>query len=165
MASCNKPYSVKSSNPKMSGSEKPKSYMGGGMIKSYQVGGMVTKPRKMSPKEFTRGMMEDPRKPGAAMRAAKTNIMGPQEKRKGPGEYTPQAWAKRQMEMAMPEQELRRKSSPTKEVQRGKVTIEQIDNADRKYKEQLKKFDDETGRKIEEMKNELTRQKFKLRTA
>lgn len=41
MASCNKPYSVKSDNPKMSGSVKPKSYMGGGMIKSYQKGGMV----------------------------------------------------------------------------------------------------------------------------
>lgn len=41
MASCNKPYSVKSDNPKMSGSVKPKSYMGGGMIKSYEKGGMV----------------------------------------------------------------------------------------------------------------------------
>lgn len=39
---CNKPYTVKSDNAKMSGSEKPKSYMGGGMIKSYQMGGMVT---------------------------------------------------------------------------------------------------------------------------
>jgi hypothetical protein len=41
---CNKPYSVKSDNPKMSGSEKLKSYMGGGMIKSYQMGGMIEKP-------------------------------------------------------------------------------------------------------------------------
>jgi len=70
-SSCNKPYSVKSDNPKMSGSAKPKSYMGGGMIKSYQKGGIVTKPRKMSAAEFTRGMMEDPRKPGAMMRNVK----------------------------------------------------------------------------------------------
>ncbi len=146
---CNKPYSVTSSNPKMSGSEKPmRSYMGGGMIrsyekggmvkgsmpdltgdgkvtradvlkgrgvfkdggmvKSYQKGGMVSK-RQMSPEEFTRGMMEDPRKPGALMREAKRKIMGPQEKRKGPGTYTPQAWRQREMEMAMSESEMRRK--------------------------------------------------------
>lgn len=107
---CNKPYSVTSSNPKMSGSEKPmRSYMGGGMVKSYQKGGMVTKPRKMSPEEFTKGMMEDPRKPGALMREARRKIMGPQEKRKGPGTYTPQAWRQREMEMAMSESEMRRK--------------------------------------------------------
>ena len=42
MASCNKPYTVTSTNPKMSGSAKPmKSYMGGGMVKSYQKGGVV----------------------------------------------------------------------------------------------------------------------------
>lgn len=45
---CNKPYSVTSDNPKMSGSEKPMSYMGGGMVKSYQKGGMVTKSKPMS---------------------------------------------------------------------------------------------------------------------
>lgn len=53
MASCNKPYSVKSDNPKMSGSVKPKSYMGGGMIKSYQMGGMVEKP--MPAKSMSKG--------------------------------------------------------------------------------------------------------------
>lgn len=42
MAPCNKPYTVKSDNPKMSSSVKPmKSYMGGGMVKSYQKGGVV----------------------------------------------------------------------------------------------------------------------------
>lgn len=39
---CTKAYTVTSNNPKMSGSVKPKSYMGGGMIKSYQKGGLVT---------------------------------------------------------------------------------------------------------------------------
>jgi len=83
---CNKPYSVKSDNPKMSGSENPKSYMGGGMIKSYQKGGMVTKPRKMTETEFTRGMMEnpvnkragirDPRIKRAGMHNAALNITG-----------------------------------------------------------------------------------------
>ncbi len=51
---CNKPYTVKSDNAKMSGSEKPKSYMGGGMIKSYQMGGMVTpmaKPMSKGPSQ------------------------------------------------------------------------------------------------------------------
>jgi hypothetical protein len=50
---CNKPYTVKSDNAKMSGSEKPKSYMGGGMIKSYQMGGMVEKP--MPAKSMSKG--------------------------------------------------------------------------------------------------------------
>nr|AMP48188.1 hypothetical protein [uncultured bacterium]AMP48373.1 hypothetical protein [uncultured bacterium] len=72
---CNKPYTVKSDNAKMSGSAKPMgSYMGGGMVKSYQKGGMVTKPRKMGAAEFTRGMMEDPRNKGAGMRNAKLEI-------------------------------------------------------------------------------------------
>lgn len=74
MASCNKPYSVKSDNPKMSGSVKPKSYMGGGMVKSYQKGGMITMPRKTAKQEMMSRMMEDPRKPGAAMRNAKIEI-------------------------------------------------------------------------------------------
>ena len=66
MASCNKPYTVTSTNPKMSGSAKPmKSYMGGGMIKSYQKGGMVTMPRKTAKQEMMDRMMEDPRKSGA----------------------------------------------------------------------------------------------------
>jgi hypothetical protein len=50
----------------MSGSVKP--------IKSYQKGGMVTKPRQMSAAEFSRNMMEDPRKPGAMMRNARREI-------------------------------------------------------------------------------------------
>lgn len=70
MASCNKPYSVKSSNPKMSGSEKPKSYMGGGMIKSYQVGGMVEKP--MPAKSMSKGPS---RRLGPAKTRAKQEMM------------------------------------------------------------------------------------------
>ena len=83
---CNKPYTVKSDNAKMSGSEKPKSYMGGGMIKSYQKGGMVTKPRQMTEAEFFRGMMDnpvnkragirDPRIKRAGMHNAAQNITG-----------------------------------------------------------------------------------------
>ena len=90
---CNKPYSVQSSNPKMSGSVKPK---------SYQKGGMVTKskPRNMSAEEFTKGMMEDPRKPGAIMRNTARELEAMRPKRKGPGTYTPQAWRQREMEMA-----------------------------------------------------------------
>lgn len=115
MASCNKPYTVTSTNPKMSGSAKPmKSYMGGGMVKSYQKGGMVTKPRKMSPEEFTRGMMEDPRKKGAYMRNVKVEIESMAPKRKGPGTYTEEAYREREMEMAMPEYEMRRKQSKFK---------------------------------------------------
>ena len=154
MASCNKPYTVTSTNPKMSGSAKPmKSYMGGGMIrsyekggvvkggmpdltgdgkvtradvlkgrgvlkdggmvKSYQKGGMVSK-RQMSPEEFTRGMMEDPRKKGAAMRNVKVEIESMAPKRKGPGTYTEEADREREMEMAMPEYEMRRKQSKSK---------------------------------------------------
>lgn len=114
---CNKPYSVQSSNPKMSGSVKPK---------SYQKGGMVTKPRKMSAEEFTKGMMEDPRKPGAIMRNTARELEAMRPKRLGPGTYTKEAFREREMEMAMPEQELRRKSSPAEEVRRGKVTIEEL---------------------------------------
>lgn len=70
MASCNKPYSVKSSNPKMSGSAKPKSYMGGGMIKSYQKGGMVEKPMPAS------SMSKGPsRRLGPAKTRAKQEMM------------------------------------------------------------------------------------------
>jgi len=104
---CNKPYSVKSDNPKMSGSEKPMSYMGGGMIKSYQKGGLVTKPRKMSAAEFTKDMMEDPRKPGAMMRNVGRELESMMPKRKGPGTYTEEAYRQREMEMAMPEREIR----------------------------------------------------------
>jgi hypothetical protein len=60
---CNKPYTVKSNNPKMSGS-----------IKSYQKGGLVTMPRKTAREQFTSSMMEDPRKPGAFMRNAGREI-------------------------------------------------------------------------------------------
>lgn len=70
MASCNKPYSVKSSNPKMSGSAKPKSYMGGGMVKSYQVGGMVEKP--MPAKSMSKGPS---RRLGPAKTRAKQEMM------------------------------------------------------------------------------------------
>jgi hypothetical protein len=99
----------------MSGSAKPmKSYMGGGMVKSYQKGGMVTGSRKMSPEEFTRGMMEDPRKKGAAMRNVKAEIESMAPKRKGPGTYTEEAYREREMEMAMPEYEMRRKQSKSK---------------------------------------------------
>lgn len=65
-SSCNKPYKVTSSNPKMSGAVAP--------IKSYQKGGLVTKPRKMGVAEFTRNMPEDPRNPGAFMRNARRYI-------------------------------------------------------------------------------------------
>jgi len=151
---CNKPYSVMSNNPKMSGSAVPKNlkyggsykdggliksyekggsvnfpdltgdgkvtradvlkgrgvFKDGGMVKSYQKGGMVTKPRKMSAAEFTKDMPEDPRKPGAMMRNVKIEIETMVPKRKGPGTYTPQAWKEREMEMSMPERELRKKS-------------------------------------------------------
>jgi hypothetical protein len=72
---CNKPYTVTSSNPKMSGSTKPmKSYMGGGIVKSYQKGGMITMPRKTAKQSMMENMMEDPRNPGAAMRQARRDI-------------------------------------------------------------------------------------------
>lgn len=182
---CNKPYSITSNNPKMSGSVKSKPYAGsyffGGLIKkvnamveqktgrnpnlgasgsskfgkllnrsrladrfgtaasrgnapapapaptpspygragmvrdedlpvrSYQKGGMITKPRKMSAAEFTKDMAEDPRKPGAMMRNVKIEIEAMAPKRKGPGTYTEKAFREREMEMAMPEYELRRK--------------------------------------------------------
>lgn len=78
MASCNKPYSVKSSNPKMSGSAKPKSYMGGGMIKSYQKGGMVEKPMPAS------SMSKGPsRRLGPAKTRAKQEMMLGEAKGKG----------------------------------------------------------------------------------
>lgn len=60
---CSKPYTVTSSNSKMSGS-----------IKSYQKGGMVTMPRKTARQQFTSNMMEDPRKSGAFMRNARRDI-------------------------------------------------------------------------------------------
>lgn len=89
MASCNKPYTVKSDNPKMSGSAKPmKSYMGGGMIKSYQKGGVITMPRKTAKQEMMDRMMEDPRKSGAYARNTKIEI-----------EMSPRYSEKEQMEM------------------------------------------------------------------
>lgn len=145
---CNKPYSIQSSNPKMSGSVKPKSYMGGGMIKSYekggvvkggmpdltgdgkvtradvlkgrgvfkdggmvksyQKGGMISK-RQMSVKEFAKDMMEDPRKPGAIMRNTARELEAMRPRRLGPGTYTKEAFREREMEMAMPERELRKR--------------------------------------------------------
>lgn len=79
-SSCNKPYSVKSSNPKMSGSAAP--------VKSYQKGGMVTMPRKTAKQSMMDRMMEDPRKPGAVMRNARRDI-----------EYGPSYSPKERMEM------------------------------------------------------------------
>jgi len=119
MASCNKPYTVKSDNPKMSGSEKPmKSYMGGGMVKSYQKGGVITMPRMTAKQEMMANLKKAGSSPYSALKSKKDavaraemkeRIMGPQEKRKGPGTYTPQAWRQREMEMAMSESEMRRK--------------------------------------------------------
>lgn len=71
---CTKAYTVTSNNSKMSGSVKPKSYMGGGMVKSYQKGGLITMPRKTAKQEMMSRMMEDPRKAGAYMRNAKIEI-------------------------------------------------------------------------------------------
>lgn len=51
---CNKPYAVKSTNSKMSGSVVPKnlkyggSYKDGGMIKSYEKGGIIERPMPAS---------------------------------------------------------------------------------------------------------------------
>ncbi len=123
---CNKPYSVTSSNPKMSGSEKPmRSYMGGGMIKSYQKGGVITMPRMTAEQEMMANLKKagsspysgKSKKDAVARAEMKERIMGPQEKRKGPGTYTPQAWRQREMEMAMPEPIKQKKS---------KITVEEV---------------------------------------
>lgn len=160
---CNKPYSVVSNNPKMSGSAVPKNlkyggsykdggliksyekggsvnfpdltgdgkvtradvlkgrgvFKDGGMVKSYQKGGMVTMPRMTAKQEMMSNLKKASSSPYSGLKSKKDEvaraemkerIMGPQEKRKGPGTYTPQAWREREMEMSMPERELRKKS-------------------------------------------------------